>query len=207
MRICIKNNVKKFLISKLLFSIFIFSISASIPITLYLLKGEEFFIINYDNVFTWICILFAFLPPIKLFMMFFRLLRYESPIKICFYSTYFEFITYKNWKSEAQYSDFLAIFYRTGQVGVSEPSKTNVSIIYYRDRKLKKVNLLIFEDSAFERVLQEYRKYLENSKDERRALVLYDIATLREMDYARTKGRLEEFMEKYRANRKLEEFE
>ena len=65
----------------------------------------------------------------------------------------------------------------------------------------------MLDDPALESILQRYREYIEGSKDERRALQIYDLSTLGEVEYARIKGRLDALLEKYRANRKLEVFE
>ncbi len=191
----------------MLFFMLVLMVSLSIPIALYLATGKEFLVINSINLFTWISICVVFGLPIKLLMLNFKSIKYQYPKIIYPFSAYCKFVTYGNWKSDARYSDFLAIFDRKKQIENSKLSKMPASIIYYYDRNLKKINSLILTDFAFEELIKSYRKYIEKTPHGNRALCIYDLATLRKVKYEETRGNLEAFLKKMRSERKLEEFE
>ena len=203
----IQNDVKKFIRKNYIFLLFVLFVVLSVFTALYILVGNKLFSLRIEVILVWIGIVLAFMQPLKIYLDNAKNMKYSLPEEISFFSEGFKFKTYKKWNSNCMFSDILVIFDRGRQVETSKLSKMPVSMIYYRDRKLKKVNSLMLEDSAFERVLQEYRKYLENSKNERRALVLYDLNSLSEVEYANRKGNIEDLLEKYRSNQKLEEFE
>lgn len=203
----IESDARKFINGNITFFIFSFFVALNVFIAIYILKGDALLNPRIEVLLVWAGLILAFLLPIRAYIENAKLMKYSLPKEIFMFPEGFRFRTYGKWESECLFSDTLLIFDREMQFERSKLSSMPLSYIYYRDRKLKKINLIMVDDRALEVILQRYREYIEGSKDERRALLMYDIPTLREVEYARIKGRLDALLEKYRANRKLEVFE